>query len=171
MARTSNDAKENINNDKYIETKENEKAPSLKQSISREDDKMKIKKTSIDKRIDFINTEKMKNERILAVSELNKIEGNMEDKSIQQLHHNLNDQKVGPVQTNVKRENADSRLKESTGTEIRESSEIKEQCGKDSTFEVDDKCKQPVQLGIEETTENDIKEKTGQMRIKTLFSS
>ena len=160
MARTSNDAKENINNDKYIETKENEKAPSLKQSISREYDKMKIKKTSIDKRIDFINTEKMKNERILAVSELNKIEGNMEDKSIQQLHHNLNDQKVGPVQTNVKRENADSRLKESTGTEIRESSEIKEQCGKDSTFEVDDKCKQPVQLGIEETTENDIKEKT-----------
>ena len=160
MARTSNDAKENINNDKYIETKENEMAPSLKHSISREDDKMKIKKTSIDKRIDFINTEKMKNERILAVSELNKIEGNMEDKSIQQLHHNLNDQKVGPVQTNVKRENADSRLKESTGTEIRESSEIKEQCGKDSTFEVDDKCKQPVQLGIEETTENDIKEKT-----------
>merc|ERR1712079_728849 len=135
-------------------------APSLKRSISREDDKMKIKKTSIDKRIDFINTEKMKNERILAVSELNKIEGNMEDKSIQQLHHNLNDQKVGPVQTNVKRENADSRLKESTGTEIRESSEIKEQCGKDSTFEVDDKCKQPVQLGIKETTENDIKEKT-----------
>merc|ERR1712186_64220 len=115
LARTSNDAKENINNDKYIETKENEKAPSLKQSISREDDKMKIKKTSIDKRIDFINTEKMKNECILAVSELNKIEGNMEDKSIQQLHHNLNDQKVGPVQTNVKRENADSRLKESTG--------------------------------------------------------
>ena len=158
LARTSNDAKENINNDKYIETKENEKAPSLKQSISREDDKMKIKKTSIDKRIDFINTEKMKNECILAVSELNKIEGNMEDKSIQQLHHNLNDQKVGPVQTNVKRENADSRLKESTGTEIRESSEIKEQCGKD--FEVDDKCKQPVQLGIKETTENDIKEKT-----------
>merc|ERR1712079_498232 len=86
-------------------------------------------------------------------SELNKIGGNMEDKSIQQLHHNLNDQKVGPVQTN-----ADSRLKESTGTEIRESSEIKEQCGKD--FEVDDKCKQPVQLGIKETTENDIKEKT-----------
>merc|ERR1712079_318435 len=119
LARTSNDAKENIKN---------------------------------------FQQEKMKNERILAVSELNKIEGNMEDKSIQQPHHNLNYQKVGPVQTNVKRENADSRLKESTGTGIRESSEIKEQCGKD--FEVDDKCKQPVQLGIKETTENDIKEKT-----------
>ena len=159
MARTSNDAKENIGKDKYIETKENEKVPSLKHSVSREDDKMKIKKTSIDKRID-LNTEKMKNDRISTVSEQNKIEGNMEDQSIQLLHQNSNVQNVGPVQANVKRENADSISKESTGTKIRESSEIKEQCEKAYTFEVDDECKKPVQLGIKETTEKDLKEKT-----------
>merc|ERR1712173_129382 len=39
------------------------------------------------------------------------------------------------------------------------SSEIKEQCEKAFTFEVDDECKKPVQLGIKETTEKDIKEK------------
>merc|ERR1712053_68460 len=61
---------------------------------------------------------------------------------------------------NVKRENADSISKESTGTKIRESSEIKEQCEKAYTFEVDDECKKPVQLGIKETTEKDLKEKT-----------
>ena len=159
MARTSNDAKENIGKDKYIETKENEKVPSLKHSVSREDDKMKIKKTSIDKRID-LNTEKMKNDRISTVSEQNKIEGNMEDQSIQLLHQNSNVQNVGPVQANVKRENADSISKEPTGTEIKERSEIKEQCEKAYTFEVDDECKKPVQLGIKETTEKDIKEKT-----------
>merc|ERR1712173_572217 len=143
LARTSNDAKENIGKDKYIETKENEKVPSLKHSVSREDDKMKIKKTSLDKKI-YLNTEKMKNDRISTVSEQNKIEGNMEDQSIQLLHQNSNVQNVGPVQANVKRENADPISKEPTGTEIRERSEIKEQC---------------VQLGIKETTEKDIKEK------------
>merc|ERR1711902_33915 len=97
---------------------------------------------------------------ISGVSEQNKIEGNMEDQSIQLLHQNSNVQNVGPVQANVKRENADSISKESTGTKIRESSEIKEQCEKAYTFEVDDECKKPVQLGIKETTEKDLKEKT-----------